>query len=103
VNLTGVATGQTIKVMLGGVNDGTRMNNVEVSMSVLLGDVNWNGTVTSTDIAQTKALSGQAPNAINFRADVNASGSVTATDIAVVKSRAGTTLTPQSAELSAEK
>lgn len=55
-------------------------------------DVNVSGSVTSSDIAQTKSHSGAAITAANFRADVNASGSVTSSDIARVKANAGNTL-----------
>jgi hypothetical protein len=60
-------------------------------MSVLLGDVNGNGSVNATDIAQTKAQAGTA-TAATFRADVVVNGSINATDISVVKASAGTGL-----------
>jgi hypothetical protein len=53
VNLTGVANDQTIGITLFGVNDGTGGANVVVPMSILLGDTTANGTVNSSDVAQT--------------------------------------------------
>jgi len=92
VDLSGVTNIQTISVTLGSVTDGTTTNDVTVRMSVLAGDTNGNRSVTASDIGETKARSGQAVTAVNFRADVNASGSINASDISVVKSRSGTQL-----------
>jgi uncharacterized protein (TIGR02597 family) len=94
VNLTGVTNAQKLTLSLQGVNDGTFTNDVAVRMGVLVGDVGGNGTVNASDIAATKAQSGQAISAANFRTDVAVSGSINASDIAAVKSRAGTTLPP---------
>jgi spore coat protein A, manganese oxidase len=92
VNLTGVTTGQAIKVTLTGVNDGLITNNVVIPMSVLIGDTSSNGTVNASDISQTKVQSGQAVAASNFREDVNANGSINASDVSLVKSKSGTAL-----------
>ena len=81
-----------MNLTLTGVNDGTSTRDVSVPMSVLLGDTNGNGSVSASDIGQTKAQSGQAATATNFRTDVNVSGSITAADIGLVKSSAGTGL-----------
>ncbi len=72
------------------VSDGTTTGNVGIPMAVLVGDTNGNGSVTASDIGQTKAQSGQPTTAANFRTDVNASGSITASDIGLVKSMSGT-------------
>jgi len=53
------------------VNDGTTTGNLDIPMGVLVGDTTGNGTVNASDVAQTKANSGQAANASNFRTDVN--------------------------------
>jgi hypothetical protein len=95
LNLTGVANAQTVRVTLAGVSDGVVTSDISLPLGFLLGDVNGNATVNTTDIGQTKSISGQAVTATNFRADVNASGSVNATDIGLVKSRAGTVLPAQ--------
>ena len=92
VNLTGVANAQTLKVTLSGVNDGTKMNDITVPVSMLIGDTTGNGTVTSSDVSQVKLQSGQPVMSSNFRADVNASGTITSTDVSLVKLRSGTSL-----------
>ena len=96
VDLTGVTDVQRITVTLLGVNDGTNTNDVAVRMGVLVGDTNGNGTVSSSDITQTKAQSGQTANASNFRADVNVSGGISSSDITLVKARSGGALPPDS-------
>lgn len=58
-------------------------------MDVLLGDTKGNKTVNATDIGQTKAQSGVAVSAANFRDDTSVSGSINATDIGQVKANAG--------------
>lgn len=92
VPLTNVANAQTIDVTLFGVNVGSATGNVVIHMSRLVGDINGNGGVNATDIAQSKAQSGLAINATTFRADVNANGSINATDVAIIKANAGSTL-----------
>ena len=92
VNLTGVTNAQTIKVTLPNVNDGTRINNVVIPMSILIGDTNWNGTVNASDVSQTKSQAGQVITTSNFREDVNGNGVINASDVALVKSKTGTAL-----------
>jgi hypothetical protein len=92
VDLTGVTNAQRITVTLLGVSDGTTTGDVSVPMGVLIGDTNANGSVSASDIGQTKAKSGQAVTAANFRTDVNISGSISAADIGLVKSKSGTGL-----------
>ena len=85
---------QTIILTLFGVNNGTTTSNVSIPMGVLLGDTNGNGSVSASDIGQTKAQSGLPATGSNFRTDVNVSGSITAADIGLVKSKSGTSLPP---------
>ncbi len=92
VNLTGVTNAQTIIVTLSGVNDGVNMGDVVVPMSVLNGDTSGNGSVTGTDVTQTKSQSGQAANATNFREDVVVNGAINGTDLSAVKLKSGTAL-----------
>ena len=94
VNLTGVADVQTITVTLSNVTDsfGQVLPNTVVSANMLIGDTTGNSTVNASDVAQTKAQSGAATTAANFRTDINASGTVTASDIAQVKANAGHSL-----------
>jgi hypothetical protein len=92
VNLTGVTSAQRITVTLLNVNDGAHTGNVPVSMGVLVGDVNVNGTVSASDVVLTKSRVGQPVNATNFRSDVNAGGTINATDVSIIKSNLGTGL-----------
>ncbi len=96
VNLTGVADVQTLTLSLNNVTDsfGQVLPSATIAASFLIGDVNNSGGVTSTDISQTKSLSGQPTNTANFRADFDASGSVGSTDIGQVKVNAGHALVP---------
>ncbi len=89
IPLTNVANVQTITVRLNSVNGVT---NVDVPMSVLIGDVNGNATVNASDVSLTKAQIGQAVTASNFREDVNASGTINSTDASQVKANVGTGL-----------
>ncbi|MDQ3118018.1 MAG: hypothetical protein M3Q89_00365 [Verrucomicrobiota bacterium] len=90
IDLNGVASGQTITINLAAVNDGVNTNDVTVRMAVLIGDTTANGTVNSSDIAQSKAGSGQAIAASNFRTDVTVNRTINSSDISLVKSKSGT-------------
>jgi CSLREA domain-containing protein len=94
VQLSGVANAQTIGLALANVNDavGGHSDQLNVSMGVLLGDTTGNGTVTASDIGQTKSQSGQPLGAASFRSDVNANGAITSSDIGQVKAQSGTQL-----------
>jgi len=94
VNLTGVSNAQTIVITLFGVSDGTSTSNVSIPMGVLLGDTTGNGTVTGSDVSQTKLQSGQPVSGSNFREDVNATGTINGTDVSSVKLKSGTALPP---------
>ena len=94
VNLTGVTNVQRITVTLHNVNNGTSTGDVPVSMGVLVGDVNGNAVVNSSDVSLTKAQAGQPVTGSNFREDVNANGTISSTDVALVKSDVGTALPP---------
>lgn len=93
-NLTGVTNAQQIVLTLFGVSDGVNTNNVSIPMGVLLGDVNGNGAVNSTDVSLTKLQSGQSITNTNFRADVNVNGFINASDVSLVKSKSGSALPP---------
>ncbi len=92
VNLTGVTNAQRITVTLVGVSNASGTGNLGVPMGVLVGDTNGNGSVSSSDVAQTKSRSGQTADGSNFQSDVNTSGSINASDVAQVKAQSGTTL-----------
>ena len=94
VDLSGVTNAQRVTVTLLGVSDGTNKNDVAARMGILVGDTNGSGGVTTSDIGQTKAQSGQPLSNTNFRQDVNISGSINTSDIGTVKAASGTTLPP---------
>ena len=91
VNLTGVADVQKVTVNLSGVTDSVAqvLPDTAVSMNLLIGDTNGNKSVSASDIGQTKAQSGIAVTAANFRQDVTPNGTINASDIGLVKSRSG--------------
>jgi PKD repeat protein len=94
VNLTGVADQQYVAVGLVNAKDSTGAigNVIGPQMGVLVGDINANGLVNSTDITQVQAQSGQLLGSSNFRTDVNANGIITSTDVSIVQSKSGTGL-----------
>ena len=92
VNLTGISNAQNITVTLFTLNDGSNTRDLDVAMSVLLGDTTSDGSVNSADISQTKSQSGHTVTSSNFREDVNADGAVNSADISLVKSKSGTAL-----------
>jgi hypothetical protein len=96
VNLTGVDNVQMITVQLSGVTDQflQTLPDSSVSIGVLIGDTNANGSVNAADVAQTKAELGQPVTSDNFRTDMNANGVINSADEALVKSHAGESLPP---------
>jgi hypothetical protein len=97
VQLTGVTNAQRVTVNLSNMTDdyGQVLQSTPLTVSFLVGDTNGSGNVNATDIGQTKAGSGQAVSASNFRQDVNVSGgSINASDVGLVKAAAGSQLPP---------
>jgi hypothetical protein len=92
VNLTGVDNQQTITVTLNNVSDGINSGNVAVQIGVLIGDVNANRLVNSTDTSIVQSQSGKQVTNANFRDDVNANGLINSTDTSIVQSKSGTGL-----------
>jgi hypothetical protein len=93
IDLTGVTNVQIITLALFEAKSGGNTGDVGIRMGVLIGDTNNNGGVTNaSDVAQTKAQSGQPVGASNFRTDVNANGAINASDVGLVKSKSGTFL-----------
>lgn len=94
IQLTGVLNAQVITLQLANVNDSANNNTpaLAVSMGVLAGDTNGDGSVSNSDVSQTKAQSGAAVTGANFREDVNADGAISNSDVSLVKSRSGTQL-----------
>ncbi|MGI8437460.1 MAG: putative Ig domain-containing protein [Chthoniobacterales bacterium] len=98
VGLANVADQQQITLMISGLTDvyGQTLPDISLTMNVLLGDTNGNGSVTSSDVGQTKAQSGGAVTSANFRNDVNLSGTISSSDIGLVKANSGHSITPPS-------
>ena len=94
VNLTGVSNQQYVAVTLHTVQDsaGNSGDVVGPQMGVLIGDTTANGTVNSSDIAQTQSQSGQPVTTDNFREDVTVNGVINSSDIGLVQSQSGTAL-----------
>jgi hypothetical protein len=92
IALTGVTNAQTTTITVSNVTDSFAqvLPDAAVTVGFLLGDVNGNLSVTTSDLGQTKAQSGLPLDATNFRADVNANGAITASDIGQVKAQSGT-------------
>jgi Dockerin type I domain len=96
VNLTGVSTGQYLTVTLNGVS-GVACNTGDIvgpQMGVLVGDVNADGQVDSSDLIKVKQQTLQPvnddPGTSNFREDVNFDGNIDSGDLLITK---GKTLT----------
>ena len=95
VNLRNVTcNAEDVTVTLNNITDGTSNTILfsEAVMSLLLGDVDGDGAVTSADFAIEKADQGQTTDENNFRADIDASGSIDRRDASIVKRQIGTSL-----------
>lgn len=93
LTLTGVANAQTLHYSFDLIDNFGQTVSVPVSIGFLVGDTTGNGTVTASDVGQTKSQSGQAVTSANFRSDVTANGgNINASDVGLVKSRSGTSL-----------
>ena len=84
VTLTNVPDNKRIRLVLPNVNGA---GDAVVSLGFLVGDVNNSRSVSTVDVQQLKARSGQGVDAANFRFDLNASGVISAADVSAVKSR----------------
>ncbi len=94
VNLTGVMNAQRLQIALTNVQDsaGNASASVTGNFNVLIGDVSNNGTVSSSDVSQVKALSGGTVSGGNFRSDVTVDGAINSSDVGLVKSNTGAVL-----------
>jgi len=94
-NLNGLADQQYTTISLNGVSDvaGSSGTVIGPQMGLLVGDVNANGLVNSTDTSQVQAQSGQPVTGNlgtgNYRKDVNANGLINSTDTSIVQSKSG--------------
>ena len=84
VHCTGVPNAQNLAVQLNSLPT--------ASVGILIGDTTNNGTVNSSDIAQTQTQSGQPVTQSNFREDVTVNGAINSSDVALVQSKSGTAL-----------
>jgi hypothetical protein len=73
-------------------NAAATLNNADARFDLLVGDVNDNGLVNSTDTSLVQPQSGRAVTGSNFRTDVNANGLINSTDTSIVQSKSGTGL-----------
>ena len=90
VSLTGVAcNAEDLTLTVTGVQDDATgaLPSVNVTMTLLLGDVTGDGILNSTDVRQTKRVLKERADASNFRADINADGRIDAVDFAIVKAQ----------------
>ena len=97
VSLTGVTcNAQYLTVTLTNVHDdqGNTLPTATVTAGLLLGDINGDGVVDSTDSDQTKLDGGKRADSGNFREDINTNGGIDAVDFSLVKSQLGTMLPP---------
>jgi len=94
VNLSGVTGQQYISVNLLNAKDNTGAigNIIGPQMGVLIGDINANGLVNSTDASLVQVQSGQVVTGSNFRTDVNTTGLINSTDASITRSDSGTGL-----------
>ncbi|MEO7725058.1 MAG: dockerin type I domain-containing protein [Chthoniobacterales bacterium] len=85
---------QDVTVTLTGVSDdqGNSLATAAVTVGLLLGDVDGDGTVTTTDFSLTKTESGQTTDATNFREDLNMNGKIDRSDAKSVRQQIGTSL-----------
>jgi hypothetical protein len=91
VNLAGLPNAQYITTTLTNVTDslGEFSSAVSATMGVLLGDVNGDGQVDSSDLIKVKQQTLQPvndnPGTSNFRADVNTDGNINSSDLIITK------------------
>ncbi len=93
VNLTHVASSQSMVITLFGVSDGINLGTASVPMDLVLGDCNGDRIVNKRDINQTTRGSKRVTPS-NSRADVTADGAINKADTALVKANNGRILGP---------
>ena len=96
INTSGATNGQTLVANITDLRDASTSasGNYSVQVGVLLGDINGDGAVNSTDVDDAKLDSGQAVSSSNFRADLDANGAINSADITIAKLNSGDTLAP---------
>ena len=91
IQLAGVADIQRLGVTLSKLSDsfGQELSDQTVNMNILIGDVNGNKVVNSSDVTQVKTQSGVPVSSANFRNDINVSGNINASDVGLTKVNSG--------------
>jgi hypothetical protein len=89
VTLTGIADRSRLAITLNGVNGGLSST---VSMGFLVGDVNNDREVRSSDLTAIKTRLGLTLDNTNFKYDVSLNGDIGSTDISAAKTRVGLAL-----------
>src|ERR1700738_1723454 len=92
VDLSGVTNAQRIVIKLSSVSDGVSTNDVEIPMSVLLGDVNGDGYVLSGDYTAVRQHSAAAADGNTLKLDINADGVILSGDYTTVRGQSGMSL-----------
>jgi hypothetical protein len=94
IDLHNIQNPRRVTVTLNNVADtmGHGPGPVNVLMGVLLGDVNSNALVNSTDTSIVQSQSGKPLSISNFPSDVNLNGLINSTDTSIVQSKSGTGL-----------
>ncbi|MGI8437307.1 MAG: PKD domain-containing protein [Chthoniobacterales bacterium] len=101
ITLNGLAVHNTTPGSPNGGN--ATLNNAVNTFRLLIGDVNDNAVVNSTDVSRIKAISGSTTTAANFRSDVSANGAINGTDVSLAKAKSGTMITAPAQRLPAAK
>ena len=73
-------------------DESNTLASASVTMGLLMGDVDGDGSVTKADLALVKADLGQTTDGTNFREDVNVDGVINQLDVRAVKRQRGTSL-----------
>ena len=97
ISLTGVTcNSQLVTLTVTGAHDdeGNTLPSIDVTLGLLLGDINGDSVVDNQDSHETKLDRGQTTDSSNFREDINTSGRIDAVDFSVVKGQLGTMLPP---------
>ena len=86
--------GSDITITVNDVMDdmGHILSSASVTMGLLLGDVNGDRAVDSTDLGIVRSYRGQPTNGTNYRGDVSNDGFINAADAQLVRQQQGTTL-----------
>lgn len=95
VNLRNVTcNAEDISITLNNITDtlSNTLTSAQAVMGLLLGDVDGDGSVTTTDAQIARADQGQTTDESNFRVDINVNGTIDRQDASIVKRQIGTSL-----------